>query len=110
MVREPDREQLLLGVALLERTRSEARAARRVAESELAAHLLAEATGGEILARPGAGLGLPERPRVELGCSLQQCPESVVPPPLLLLLGRRLLVLELDPEPARQNLDPADGV
>src|SRR5438270_169017 len=46
-VRQPDREQLLLGVALLQGARSEPRAARRVAESELAAHLLAEATRGE---------------------------------------------------------------
>ena len=59
-VGEPDRPQLIVRVALLQRTRGEPRPARGIAEPELAADLLAELAGGEILARAGAGLGFPE--------------------------------------------------
>ena len=58
-VGEPDRPQLVLRVALLQRSGREPRPTRRIAEPELAADLLAELTGGEVLARPGAGVGLP---------------------------------------------------
>ena len=109
-VGEPDRAQLVLRVALLQRARREPRPARRIAEPELAADLLAEPAGGEVLARAGAGLGLPEHSRVELGRPLEQRPQPVLALSLLLLLGRRLLVLELDAEAAREQLDRADEV
>jgi hypothetical protein len=107
---EPHREKLLLRVALLHRTRSEPRTARRVAEPELAADLLAETARREILARSDARLRLPEHAPIELRGALEQCPEPVVAPPLLLLLGRCFLVLELDAEAAGQRLDRADEV
>src|SRR6185437_12167818 len=109
-VREPDCEQLLLGVSLLQRAGGEPRGAGCVAEPELAADLLAEPAGGEIVARAGSGLRLPEHAGVEFGRPLEQRPQLILAPTPLLLLRRGLLVLELDPEAPREQLDRADEV
>src|SRR5262249_15636796 len=80
----------------------------RIAEPELAAHLFPEPARAEVGPRDGARLGLPQHPRVELGRPLEERPQSLLALPLPLLLGRRLLVLELDAEPLRQELDRVD--
>src|SRR5207253_10427519 len=77
---------------------------------ELARPPLAEPARGEAATRPGARLRLPEHAPVELGRALEQGTEPLVAPPLLLLLRRRLLVLELDAEAPGQQLDRADEV
>src|SRR5262249_46751569 len=104
-VRQPDREELLLRVALLHCAGHEPRSARRVAETELSAHLLAEPAFGQVFTGRRASWGVPEHARVELGCSPEQRPPPLVPLPLALLLGRCLLVLELDAEAPGEQLD-----
>src|SRR6478736_1268484 len=71
-VGEPDGLQVLRRVALLERARCEPGAARRIAEPELAADLLLEPAGREVLARRRARVRIPEHPRVELCRPLEQ--------------------------------------
>ena len=109
-VRKPDRAELVLGIALLQRAGPEPRPAGRVTEPKLTADLLAELTGGEVVARRSTRLRLPEHACVELGRPLEQRAQPLVAAALLLLLGRRLLVFELDPEPSREQLDRADEV
>src|SRR6202007_1645630 len=75
-----------------------------------ATNVLAKPARGEVLARARTGVRVPEHAGVELGRPLQERPQTVLAPPLLLLLGRRLLVLEVDPEAAREHLDRADEV
>src|SRR5262249_5063389 len=107
-VAQPDCAQLVLRVALLHGARREPRRARRIAEPELAADLFLEPPRRGAAPRARRRRGLPQRPRVELGRPLKERPQSLLALPLPLLLGRRLLVLELDAEPPRQELDRVD--
>ena len=109
-VREADREELLLRVALLPRAAGELAAAGRVADAELAADLLAEAARREVLARGRADVGVPQHTPVELGGALEQRAQPLVARALTLVLGRALLVLELDVEPPREHFDRVDEV
>ena len=109
-VREAGGEQLLLRVALLERAPAERRAAGCEAEAELLAHVLAEPTAGEVLARERAPVALPQHALVERGRPLEQLLEPLAALALPGGLGRDLLVLDLDVEPLREELDRADEV
>src|SRR5207302_4394181 len=64
--------QLLLLEAFLQRAARERRPTGRVAEPELPAHVLPEAAAGEVLAREGAGVAVPEHALVEDGRTFEQ--------------------------------------
>ena len=108
-VREPGAAQLVGGEALLARLLREP-GARREAEAELAADLLAEAAALEVRAHRDAGRGLPEVALVERRGLVEHGVEPVAALARLLLLRRGLLVLERDAEPLRQPLDRAGEV
>ena len=88
---------------------AEARAGRE-AEAELAADGLPEAAALEVGADGHAGGRLPQVPLVERGGLVEHGVEPVAPLARLLLLRRRLLVLERDAEPFGQPLDRAGEV
>ena len=79
--------------------------ARRETEPELAADRLAEPAALEVVAHGHSGRRLPEVALVERGRLVEHRVQPVAPLPRLLLLRRRLLVLERDAEPLRQPLD-----
>ena len=109
-VDEPGGEQLLAGeLALMGLLRQRLRA-RREAEPERAADLLAEPSPGEVRPRVlGAGR-IPQAALVERRRRREQLAEPVAPPPLGLDARRRLLVLELDPEAVGEPFDGAGEV
>src|SRR5439155_4962165 len=104
------RQQIVLREALLERTPRQGRAARRIAEPELAAHPLREAARLEIGARECALLAVPEHLLVERGRALHQLRQLLLALARAIGLGRDLLVLDLDTEALCERLDRADEV
>src|SRR5438874_2565890 len=103
-------EQLLLRVALLDRAARQRRAARRVAEAELPAYLVAEPARGEVVARERALVAIAKHALVERRRTFEHLAETLFAPALAVRLGRALLVFELDAEALAETLDRADEV
>ena len=101
--------QLVAREALLLRLAGEA-GARREAEPELAADLLAQPAAREVRAHRLTGGGIPQVALVERRRLVEQRMQPVTPLSRCLDLRRALLVLERDPEALREPLDRADEV
>ncbi len=109
-VREPGREQIVSREILLLCGACERGAARREAEPERAADVLAEPALLEVGARERTLLAVPEHALVEHGRALEQPGEPVLALPLALRLGRDLLVFDRDAEALGERLDRTDEV
>src|SRR6185436_13801489 len=79
--------------------------ARRVADPELAQHLLPQAAADQVVARLRGLLRVPEELRVVAGRAIEQLGQPLAPSPALLGLRIVVLELELDPVAVAQQLD-----
>src|SRR5439155_24280733 len=102
---ESGRLELLARESLLERLRRHARPERCESESEFAADVFGEPALDEVRPRRLSLRRIPEVALVELRGVREQVAQPLLAPPPLLVLGRALLVLELDAVAIGQRLD-----